>query len=409
LKLILFVTEAGIALLGEDGSVVKSVKYTEDAAKSYEDILNGYQTAELNSILKFVVDNNSQLINPYPELQNAISLTIKDAILDQSYREELERKKLNLMISSGLASNPQDAINSIRNYSIYVSARKLREQSSRLDLHAIQIIQAVDELDKTFNLFYMRLREWYGLHFPELSGILVDPATFVNFVVKFPNRNNISEDKIDELNIPQNRTEIILKASNSSKGAEFDERTTEMVKQLAEIAARTYKYRESLSKMLEEVMNEIAPNLTAIAGETIGARLLARAGSLERLAKMPASTVQILGAEKALFRALKTHGRPPKHGLIFQHKLLHDAPKRLRGKIARALATKMAIAARIDFYSGRRESSLVDDLNKRVEEIRKRFSEEKDIKKPERVFYHHNNNSRKGNRRFDKGRRNRVR
>ncbi|MGC8661496.1 MAG: NOP5/NOP56 family protein [Nitrososphaeria archaeon] len=408
MKLILFVTEAGIALLDENKVAIKSAKYSDDPPKSYEMLLNGNELDELKDLLKFVVDSKAQLINPYQELHKVVSSIVSDAVLDPTYKDDFESKKLSLMISAGLASNPQDVINSIRNYSIYISTKKLREQSSRLDLHAIQIIQAVDELDKTFNLFYMRLREWYGLHFPELSGILVDPATFVNFVVKFPNRNRINKDQLGELNLPQNRTEIILKASNSSKGAEFDVRTTEMVMQLAEITAKTYKYRESLSKMLEDVMNEIAPNLTAIAGETIGARLLARAGSLERLAKMPASTVQILGAEKALFRALKTHGRPPKHGLIFQHKLLHDAPKRLRGKIARALATKMAIAARIDFYSGRKESSLTEDLNKRIEEIKKRFSEEKEVKRPENV-YHQHNNMRKGNRRFDKSRRNRVR
>ncbi|MEM0096980.1 MAG: hypothetical protein QXY52_00455 [Conexivisphaerales archaeon] len=407
MKLILFVTEAGIALLDENKVVVKSIKYLDDPPKSYEALLNGDKIEELQELLKFVVDSKAQLINPYQELQKSVSDTIDGVIMDKAYKDDLESKKLNLMISAGLASDPQDAISYIRNYSIYVSTKKLREQSSRLDLHAIQIIQAVDELDKTFNLFYMRLREWYGLHFPELSGILVDPATFVNFVVKFPNRNLIDKDQLGELNLPQNRTEIILKASNSSKGAGFDERTTQMIMQLAEITARTYKYRESLSRMLQDIMNEVAPNLTAVAGDTIGARLLARTGSLERLAKMPASTVQILGAEKALFRALKTHGRPPKHGLIFQHKLLHDAPKRLRGKIARALATKIAIAARIDFYSGRKESSLVEDLNDRVDEIRKKFNEEKEVK-PEKV-YHKRNNVKQGKGRFDKNKRNRVR
>ncbi len=413
LKLILFVTEAGMALLNENKAAVKSTKYLGDPLKSYEELFNGNEISELRDLLKYAIDNGAQLINPYPELQRAVSNIVKGAILDPSYRGALDGKKLNLMISSGLAANPQDAIGYIRNYSIYVSAKKLKEQSSRLDLHIIQIIQAVDELDKTFNLFYMRLREWYGLHFPELSGILTDPATFVNFITKFPNRNGASRDTLAELNLPQNRIEIILKASSSSKGADFDERTTDMILQLAKITAEIYRYRESLAKMLEDMMNEIAPNLTSIAGETIGARLISRAGSLERLAKMPASTIQILGAEKALFRALKTHSRPPKHGLIFQHKLLHDAPKRIRGKIARALATKIAIAARIDFYSGKRVASLAEDLNRRIEEIKKKFNE--DARKPERAKnqprFHDNRDQarkkqsmRKG--RFDKGRRN---
>ena len=375
MKLILFVTEAGVALLNENNAAVKSVRYRGDPLKSYDGLLNGNEISELRDLLNYAISNGAELINPYPELQKVVSNIVKGAKLDTSYREALDRKKLDLMISSGLAANPQEAINYIRNYSIYVSAKKLKEQSSRLDMHIIQAIQAIDELDKTFNLFYMRLREWYGLHFPELSGILTDPASFVNFITKFPNRNGVKMEDLEELNLPRNKIEIILKASGSSKGAEFDERITDVVLQLAKIAAEIYRYRDRLARMLKDMMNEIAPNLTMIAGETIGARLISKAGSLERLAKMPASTIQILGAEKALFRALKTHTKPPKHGLIFQHRLLHDAPKKIRGKIARALATKIAIASRIDFYSGKMVPSLLEDLNRRIEEIKKEFNE----------------------------------
>jgi nucleolar protein 56 len=123
-----------------------------------------------------------------------------------------------------------------------------------------------------------------------------------------------------------------------------------------------------------------------VAGATIGARLIAKAGGLDRLARLPASTVQVLGAEKALFRALRTGARPPKHGILFQHDAVHTAPKWQRGKIARALANKIAIAARIDFYRGTKEGGLTATLEKRLDEIRVKYKEPKEGSAPNRSF-----------------------
>ncbi len=118
-------------------------------------------------------------------------------------------------------------------------------------------------------------------------------------------------------------------------------------------------------------MEELAPNVRAVAGALLGARLIAMAGSLQNLAMRPASTIQVIGAEKALFRSLKTGARPPKHGLIFQHTLLHDAKRWQRGKIARVIAGKLAIAARADAFGGGHYigDKLKADINKRIEEI----------------------------------------
>lgn len=123
-------------------------------------------------------------------------------------------------------------------------------------------------------------------------------------------------------------------------------------------------------------MREVAPNVTELVGPTLGARLLSLAGSLEELSKMPASTIQVLGAEKALFRALKSGSRPPKHGIIFQYPAIHVSPRWQRGKIARALAAKLAIASRIDAYSGRFVGTqLVEQVNKRIEEIKTKYAQ----------------------------------
>jgi nucleolar protein 56 len=122
-------------------------------------------------------------------------------------------------------------------------------------------------------------------------------------------------------------------------------------------------------------MEHVAPNIKDILGSTIGARMIAKVGGLDKLAVLPASTIQVLGAEKALFRALKTGTRPPKHGILFQHSLVHSSPRWQRGKIARVLATKVALAARVDAYSGIRDPSIVKKLQERIDEIRAKYKE----------------------------------
>jgi nucleolar protein 56 len=165
-------------------------------------------------------------------------------------------------------------------------------------------------------------------------------------------------------------------------------------KDLAEIQALSknvlelYELRKNMENYMDKTMEEVAPNTRAVAGALLGARLIAVAGSLRNLAMRPASTIQVLGAEKALFRSLKTGARPPKHGLIFQHTLLHDAKRWQRGKIARVLAGKLAIAARIDAFGGRYAGdALKADIDKRIEEIREKYKEPpppKEKPRPER-------------------------
>ena len=141
------------------------------------------------------------------------------------------------------------------------------------------------------------------------------------------------------------------------------------------ISRELFELRKTIEKQVEDEMKEEAPNTSAVLGTVVGARILAHAGSLKKLASMPASTIQILGAEKALFRSLKTGSNPPKHGILFQHAIIHSAPKWQRGKIARAVAGKAAIAARVDVYKGGLNQTLLDKLNIRVQEIEKKYKE----------------------------------
>ncbi|MEM3352069.1 MAG: C/D box methylation guide ribonucleoprotein complex aNOP56 subunit, partial [Saccharolobus sp.] len=168
----------------------------------------------------------------------------------------------------------------------------------------------------------------------------------------------------------------IIEAAKKSIGAEISEDDLSAMRSISNTILELYNIRRDLSNYLESVMKEVAPNITALVGPTLGARLLSLAGSLEELAKMPASTIQVLGAEKALFRALRSGGRPPKHGVIFQYPPIHTSPRWQRGKIARALAAKLAIAARVDAFSGRFiGDQLNDQLKKRIDEIKEKYAQ----------------------------------
>jgi nucleolar protein 56 len=138
----------------------------------------------------------------------------------------------------------------------------------------------------------------------------------------------------------------------------------EYVRKMAELYVKTRECRSIVEKQIGDLMEETAPNVAAVIGPILGARLISKVGSLARLASLPASTIQILGAEKALFRALRKRGKPPKHGIIFQHPWVHASPRKIRGKVARLLASRIAIAARVDCFSGR---FIGDELKKDVE------------------------------------------
>jgi nucleolar protein 56 len=157
-------------------------------------------------------------------------------------------------------------------------------------------------------------------------------------------------------------------------GAEISDADLAVLQSFCELMLELYKFRGKSEGYVEDVLKEIAPNMTSIVGAALSARLISIAGSLDNLAKMPASTLQVLGAEKALFRSLKTGARPPKHGVIFQHTAIHQSPRWQRGKIARAISGKLSIAARIDAFGGEfLGQKLREEVDKKVDEIKERY------------------------------------
>jgi len=228
---------------------------------------------------------------------------------------------------------------------------------NRQDKPVIQSIALIDQLDKNINSFCMRIKEWFGWHFPELNRIVPDNYIFVRLVNLIQTRQNFLENKeellpkIEEITIEADLAKSIGDAAAASMGSELSELDLVNVKYFCDKVSGLIKYREELLGYLKDKMKKLAPNTSALVGEIVAARLISHAGSLSNLAKYPASTIQILGAEKALFRALKTRGKTPKYGLLYHSSYIGKAQLKNKGKISRYLANKLAMTSRIDFFS----------------------------------------------------------
>ncbi|CAK9875098.1 unnamed protein product [Sphagnum jensenii] len=227
-----------------------------------------------------------------------------------------------------------------------LSCYKLKFSPDKVDTMIVQAIGLLDDLDKELNTYAMKICEWYGWHFPELAKIVQDNVQMRSlsslWVVGQTQETLTSLIMVEEVELEMKEAAVI------SMGTEVSDEDMWNIKALGDQVITLSEYRAQLYEYLQSRMNAIAPNLTIVVGELVGARLIAHAGSLVTLAKYPASTVQILGAEKALFRALKTKQQTPKYGIIYHASLVGQAPPKFKGKIARALAPKSALSTRSD-------------------------------------------------------------
>jgi nucleolar protein 58 len=211
----------------------------------------------------------------------------------------------------------------------------------------VQAIALLDDLDKELNTYAMRVKEWYGWHFPEMGRIVNDNLAYAKIIMAMGMRTNAANSDLSDV-LPEEIETAVKAAAEVSMGTEITQEDLDNIQMLADQVINFTEYRAQLSSYLSARMTAIAPNLTALVGDLVGARLIAHAGSLMNLAKSPASTIQILGAEKALFRALKTKHDTPKYGLIYHASLIGQATGKNKGKIARVLAAKAAIGIRVD-------------------------------------------------------------
>ncbi len=313
----------------------------------------------------FERESSSRLIR---ERLNVDTVVESPSSLGRIVRKDLSSKALEL----GFAKSRSEYLEVVQKALDSLARRGIRERSSKGDMYIIQAVHALEELDKTINLFYGRLREWYGLYLSELSDAVETPEEYFKIVAEIGWKEEINSENLSKIGISKKTTSAVLEALKTSIGVEMDKRDLEEIRVMASTVLKLISLRERLEKYIEERIKEVSPNLYTLVGPILAAKLIAQAGGLEALSKMPSSTIQVLGAEKALFRALRTGGKPPKHGLIFQHPIIRQSPKKLRGKISRVLAAKLSIAARIDAFTGKyMGDKLKEDLNRRIEEILK--------------------------------------
>jgi len=231
-------------------------------------------------------------------------------------------------------------------------------------------------LDKDVNLFGMRIREWYSYHFPELFKLIPDQYKYVKCATVIMDRKNLNDEtliKVNEIIDDEEKLAEIAEAARTSMGMDISPMDMLNIERFGARVIALTEYRQKLHAYIKYRMHSCAPSLSALIGEQVGARLISRAGSLTNLAKYPASTVQILGAEKALFRALKTRSNTPKYGLLFHSTFIGRAAMKNKGRISRFLANKCSIASRIDCFSEVPVATFGEHLRKQVEDRLKYF------------------------------------
>ncbi|MGC8571507.1 MAG: NOP5/NOP56 family protein [Caldivirga sp.] len=371
----------GIIALRDDGSVVDKLVYNYDAqriANMLNSIEVGKPTDELvDFINRLAKAGFSTVYVEHKELARNLTNVIKGVEIKaelptkvgRMFREEFWSRYLKEVYGI----EPIEYIKRVHEISVIQTRLKLKQAAERRDLFIAQAINSVDDLDKVSNLVASRLREWYGIHFPELENLTRNNNEYAALVYKLGDRANYTKDNIVKAlpELGEERASRIAEAAAKSVGASIVEWDLQQIKALAKLYLDMQTIRENLTEYIDDAMKDVAPNIRELAGSLLGARLIALAGSLMKLALMPASTIQVLGAEKALFRALRGRGRPPKHGVIFQYPDIFRAPRWQRGKIARALAAKLAIAAKADVFTGNFIAPrLKEEFMRRVQEVK---------------------------------------
>ncbi|KAJ8110110.1 hypothetical protein ONZ43_g5959 [Nemania bipapillata] len=336
-------------------SLKKMVKF-EDSAQAlseYSSLTEGKVTPLLQQLLDDIKEERkASLAVADPKLGAAINVLpeLQISPVSDSSTNDLFRAIKTYLPELFPELDPDYLGNMALALSHSISRHKLKFSPDKVDIMIVQAIKLLDDLDKELNNYAMRVKEWYGWHFPEMDRILNDNLAYARVIMHMGIRENAATTDLSEI-LPEDLEVRIKAAAEVSMGTEIGDIDLENIKLLAEQVVSFTEYRQQLSQYLTSRMKALAPNTTEILGELVGARLIAHTGSLMKLAKSPGSTIQILGAEKALFRALKTKHDTPKYGLIYHSSLVGQATGRNKGKIARMLSAKAALCLRVDALS----------------------------------------------------------
>ena len=361
----------GVHAFDEENEVIAEAHYPRDVkhiARALTRLRDGELTREAADVLDKlrglgvdeVVGQNEALMASIED--EGFSVGIEAVPAAGGYlRENIQR----MAVEAGFIDSVEQFGGFSHEVNTEVARSEVHEALSERESLLMPTVQLLVEMDTVLNNLSGRMREWYGVHFPELGRRVGEHREYAKIIQAFGDKSGITVKGLQELSFKKRDAERIAAAAEASMGAAFDPDDVARVQSFAENVLNLYRGRDELTEYISGIMEEIAANVAYLAGPVLGAKLIQKAGSLRRMAMIPSSTIQVLGAEKAMFRALTTDARPPKHGLLFQHPYVHGAPRGRRGNRARSLAAKIAIAARADVFSG---DFIAEDLQRQLEE-----------------------------------------
>ena len=351
-------TLIGIFAIDEAGNILNFIDFNGNNKR----IIEFYNALEQDIILKeyekFLSDLRNSGFNEFifdnSKLKTLTEKTLGYKTEFKSISLELKNFRLNLqkqLKKFGIEKNQDEILTQYKEISEELTKNKVKRAGAQTDMVIIQTITTLDVLKKSISLFSSRLREWYGLHFPELSDKLIeDNIVLAKLVSTLGSRDNFTIKNIEQhFNFQEQTIQKLEKNALKSMGADID---LKIIQDYANQIIELDLFRDELEGYLDSLMEQLAPNIKRIVGSLIGAKLIAKVGGLKKLSFIPASRIQILGAEKALYRFLKTGDKRPKHGLIFQWNQIRSSKPWIRGKIARLISGKIGLAAKVDFFSG---------------------------------------------------------
>ena len=403
-------TLQGLFAFDDSGNILSFVDFNDEIQmilKFYESLESDIFLKEYENLLielknsgfdEFIFDNKKLESLTFQKLGYKTSLEIF-SLEFKRFRFSLEEQLKKI----GISKSRNEIIEKYKKINEEFIKSKVSQAGGKNDIIIIQIIETLDILKKSISLFSSRLREWYGLHFPELTDkIIEDNILIAKLVSIIGNRENYNLSNLkDKFEFSEKLLNLLLTKASESMGAKID---LSIVQSYASQILSLDSYRKELEVYLEDLMEKTAPNLKAVVSSLIGAKLIAKAGSMKKLAYMPSSRIQLLGAEKALYRVLKSGEKGgPKHGLIYQWRQIRGSPSHLRGKISRIIAGKIGIASKIDFFSGDFIGDIIaKDIEKKIKEVEAKYP--KPPKKIESKQFKQQRKSRKrrDDRRFNK-------
>jgi nucleolar protein 56 len=373
-----YIVDSMIGVFGvdEDNEIVEGILYRggpEEIAEALDRHRRGKLTDEIEELVRRLLERGYRrfifssrgLAEDARRRMKVEADFLENNRASRHIRLNLER----VAVESGLVEGIPQLYEMNQRISLILARRDVGKALSEREATVIKAIQTLEGLDRALNILSGKLREWYGLHFPELDRLIADHETYSALVGILGDRERMREIP-EGIGLDDRVRGELARASSASIGAQLSAEDIEPIRGLAQNLKALYEYRRELEKYISETTLEVAPNLSEIAGPILAARLIERAGGLRRLSMMPSGTIQLLGAEKAMFRALKTRSKPPKHGLIFQHPVVHSSPRGARGVSARVLASQLAVAARADALTG---NYIGEGLRKRLEERLKTY------------------------------------